>query len=273
MSLVNLSEEDKLLLEKRRNRIKEITYQFPWEGPSRQFVKDEVALKQLDQAASDMTYKGNPNSLNEGGSIKAIPFVEDFEAKYPDLYKDLTNNIYPYGVKPSLIWLKYMPAGVSLMMHFDTGIQYEVLSVVFSREDWKEYYGTHVEKNTDKFPIKLGNHGLWIISTILAKKTDDLSGGLNIIGRDIDTTGESVRKKIEAYDTKKIGYGISWSEFTEHAVTTIESGERITLMIAKKDESHDASFWKKYPVSEEEYWHMFDNPDEAVLNVLKGKNK
>lgn len=253
MTIVKIREEWADQPERDREVGEKLKYEYPWESDVKQIVVDKKALEELDIAASSYTFYGKNLALNETGSIKAMPNINVFREKYPALWQDLKNNIYPFGVNPHYVWMKYMSKGIWLCMHEDEGSCLDIQGLANTRPDWEEYFGSYGEKNSEELDFKLGPHGLWTITTILAKKTENLKGGLIVVGDDWDMSRTYIMKqRMEVYDIKEIGYGKSWSEFTKHGITEIEEGERVTLMVAKKDESWDSSFWGKRALTPEE---------------------
>lgn len=271
MSIIPLSDEYLNILENDKKRSKALETEFPWDGPPRQIIFSEAAFEQLDRSAYEAPWITKARALNEGGSTGARPFVEEFKASYPDLWKELTDNIWPHGQEPVFVLFKYWPSGIAMSLHEDFGIEWEAQSLMFSRRDWRDFYGPTLDKNEDKFPIKRGMHGIWTTTSIIAKKSEDLKGGMIVLSDDYDLTREHiVRQRLRVYDNTEVGWGMSWSEFTKHGVSKIEQGERITILIAKKAEDFDSTMWGKTPVSKERLLEMID---EAYAEVPKEYKK
>lgn len=227
----------------------EIKYEYPWETGIRQIVKNDTAIKELESAAGEYTFFGRELAFNETGTLKAVPKRNVFKQNYPNLWKDLTENAYPYNVQPHVLWMKYMKTGMWFCLHEDEGCGIDYQGLWGSRADWEEYHGHDGSKNTDELGYNIGQHGIWIVTSVLAKITEDFEGGRTVIGNDYTMMNDYiVRQKLEVHHAKEVGQGMSWSEFTKHGITEIEKGERVTLMIAKKIEDFDVTKWEKGPI-------------------------
>lgn len=173
---------------------------------SRHIIKDKKHLKSLQEIGrSDEYFSGN--ALTPVGSWKIDPKLND----HPELFKYIESVTYPYDKPISDSWMKWYGPGHFAGMHQDQ-------------------YGAYARYDDSGL--------LWYVTSILIESKNLVGGELVIAGDTSFLNTHVIAERMKVLNITEPGYGACWNQYTQHGVAEILSGERITLMVAKRsDES------------------------------------
>lgn len=178
----------------------------------RPIIEDQNHLKFLqDMSNSRINEYKTGFAVTPVGSWKINPYLHN----HPELFDYIEKRTYPYDEPIGASWMKWYGAGHFAGMHQDQ-------------------FGTYAQQDR--------SDSLWYITTILIDNKD-LVGGEVVIAGDTNFSNQYViAERMKVLNITTPGNGACWNQYTLHGIAEIKSGERVTLMIAKRSKESKQPF-------------------------------
>lgn len=178
----------------------------------RPIIEDPKHLKFLqDLSDSRIDEYKTGFAVTPVGSWKINPKLRD----YPELFDYIEKRTYPYDEPIGSYWMKWYGPGHFAGMHQDQ-------------------FGSYAVNDTSDY--------LWYVTTILIDNKD-LVGGEVVIAGDTNFSNQYViAERMKVLNINTPGHGACWNQYTLHGIAEIKSGERVTLMVAKRSKESKQPF-------------------------------